>query len=56
MLNRASDTKTCFSSKLEYSALIRYMNLKEKEGDSELTNVYASSIQSYALDSRVQTG
>ena len=32
MLNTASDAKACFSSKVEYHAVIRYMYLKGKTG------------------------
>ena len=47
----ASDTKACFSSKLEYRAVIRYLYLKGKTGKEihgELANVYGSSAPSYA--------
>ena len=51
MSNVASDTKACFSSKVEYRAVIRYLYLKSKTGKeihSELANVYESSAPSYA--------
>ena len=47
----ASDAKACFSSKVEYSAVIRYLYLKDttgKEIHGELTDVYESSAPSYA--------
>ena len=47
----ASDIKACFSSKVEYSAVIRYFYLKGKTGKEihrELTDVYGSSAPSYA--------
>ena len=47
----ASDAKVSFSSKVEYRAVIRYLNLKGKTGQEilcELTNVYGSSAPSYA--------
>ena len=47
----ASDAKACFSSKVEYRAVIRYLYLKDKAGkeiDSELVDVYGSSAPSYA--------
>ena len=47
----ASDAKACFSSKVEYRAVIRYLYLKGKTGKEihgELTNVYGSSAPSYA--------
>ena len=47
----ASDAKVSFSSKVEYHAVIRYLNLKGKTGQEihcELTNVYGSSAPSYA--------
>ena len=31
MLNMASDAKACFSSKVEYGAVIRYLYLKVKQ-------------------------
>ena len=42
----ASYAKACFSSKVEYGAVIRYLYLKGKTG--ELTDVYGSSAPSYA--------
>ena len=42
----ASDAKTCFSSKAEYHAVIRYLYLKgktDKETHGELADVYAPS-------------
>ena len=47
----ASDAKACFSSKLEYRAVIRYLYLKGKTGKAihgELADVYGSSAPSYA--------
>ena len=47
----ASDAKACFSSKVEYRAVIRYLYLKGKTGKeihSELADVYGSSAPSYA--------
>ena len=47
----ASDTKACFSSKVEYRAVIRYLYLKGKTGTeihAELADVYGSSAPSYA--------
>ena len=47
----ASDAKACFSSKVEYHAVIRYLYLKGKTGKeihSELADVYGSSAPSYA--------
>ena len=46
-----SDTKACFSSKVEYCAVIRYLYLKGKTGKEihrELADVYGSSAPSYA--------
>ena len=46
----ASDAKTCFSSKAEYRAVIRYLYLKgktSKEIHGKLANVYGSSAPSY---------
>ena len=46
----ASDAKACFSSKVEYRAIIRYLYLKGKTGKEihgELANVYGSSAPSY---------
>ena len=43
MLNMASDAKACFSSKVEYRAVIRYLYLKDKTGketNGELADVY----------------
>ena len=51
MSNMASDTQACFSSKVEYRAVIRYLYLKGKTGKEihgELANVYGSSAPSYA--------
>ena len=45
MSNMASDAKACFSSKVEYRAVIRYLYLKGKTGKEihgELANVYGS--------------
>ena len=47
----ASDAKACFSSKVEYRAVIRYLYLKSKTGKEihgELADVYGSSAPSYA--------
>ena len=47
----ASDAKACFSSKVEYPAVIRYLYLKGKTGKEihgELADVYGSSAPSYA--------
>ena len=46
----ASDVKACFSSKVEYRAVIRYLYLKGKTGKEihdELADVYGSSAPSY---------
>ena len=51
MSNMASDAKACFSSKVEYRAVIRYLYLKgktDKEIHGELADVYGSSAPSYA--------
>ena len=51
MSNMASDAKACFSSKVEYQAVIRHLYLKRKTGKEihgELVNVYGSSAPSYA--------
>ena len=48
---RASDAKACFSSEVEYRAVIRYLYLKGKTGKEihgELAGVYGSSAPSYA--------
>ena len=50
MSNMASDPKACFSSKVEYRAVIRYLYLKGKTGKEihgELADVYWSSAPSY---------
>ena len=47
----AGDAKACFSSKVEYRAVIRYLYLKGKTGKEihgELADVYGSSAPSYA--------
>ena len=47
----ASDAKACFSSKVEYRAVIRYLYLKGKTGKEihdELADVYGSSAPSSA--------
>ena len=47
----ARDAKACFSSKVEYCAVIRYLYLKGKPGKEihgELADVYGSSASSYA--------
>ena len=48
----ASDTKACFSSKIEYRVVIRHLYLKGKTGKEygELADVYGSSAPSYAQD------
>ena len=49
----ASDAKACFSSKVEYRAVIRYLYLKGKTGKEihgELADVDGSSAPSYAQD------
>ena len=46
MANVASDAKACFSSKVEYRAVIRYLYLKGKTGKEihgVLADVYGSS-------------
>ena len=51
MSNTASDAKACFSSKVEYRAVIRYLYLKGKTGKEihgDLADVYESSAPSYA--------
>ena len=51
MSNMASDAEICFSSKVEYRAVIRYLYLKDKTGKEihgELADVYGSSAPSYA--------
>ena len=47
----ARDAKACFSSKVEYRAVIRYLYLKSKAGKEihgKLADVYGSSAPSYA--------
>ena len=51
MSNMASDAKACFSLKVDYPAVIRYLYLKGKTGKEihgELADVYGSSAPSYA--------
>ena len=51
MSNVASDAKACFSSKVEYRVVIRYLYLKSKTGKEihgELAYVHGSSATSYA--------
>ena len=51
MSNKASNAKACFSSKVEYRAVFRYLYLKvktDKEIHGELAYVYGSSAPSYA--------
>ena len=51
MSNMASDAKACFSSKVQYRALIRYLSLKGKTGkeiNGELADVYRLLHPSYA--------
>ena len=46
MSNMTSDAKACFSSKVEYCAVIRHLYLKGKTGKEihgEVTDVYGSS-------------
>ena len=50
MSNKNSDAKACFSSKVEYRAVIRYLYLKDKsckELHGALADVYGSSALSY---------
>ena len=44
----ASDAKACFSSKVEYRDVIRYLYLKSKTGKEIHGDVYGSSAPSYA--------
>ena len=51
MSNMASDAKACFSSKVQYRAIIRYLYFKGKtdqEIHGKLTDIYGSSAPSYA--------
>ena len=51
MSNMASDAKACFSSKVEYRAVIRYLYIlgkTDKGIHGELADVYRSSAPSYA--------
>ena len=51
MSNMASDAMACFSSKVEYRAVNRYLYLKGKKGKeihTELAYVHESSAPSYA--------
>ena len=51
MSNMASDVKACFSSKVEYRAVIGYLYLKGKTGKEihgQFADVYGSSAPSYA--------
>ena len=48
MSNMASYAKACFSSKVGYRAVIRYLYLKSKEMHGELADAYGSSLHSYA--------
>ena len=51
MSNMAIDANKCFSSKVEYRAVILYLYLKGKTGKEihgELAEVYGSSAPSYA--------
>ena len=51
MSNMASDAKACFSSKVQYHAIIWYLYLKGKTGkeiQGELADVNGSSAPSYA--------
>ena len=52
MSNMASGAKACFSSKVEYNVVIRYLYLKGKTGKEihgELADVYGSSSLSYMI-------
>ena len=52
MSNIARDAKACFSSTVEYRAVIRYLYLKGKTGKEihgELADVYGSFAPRYAL-------
>ena len=51
MSNMASDAQACFSPKVEYCAVIRYLYLKGKTGKAihgESADVYGASASSYA--------
>ena len=51
MSNMASDAKACFSFKVEYRAVIRYLYLKgktSKEIQGVIADVHGSSAPSYA--------
>ena len=51
MSNMAVNAKACFSSKVEYHAVIWYLYLKGKTGKEihgELADAYGSSAPSYA--------
>ena len=51
MSDMANDAKACFSYKVEYCAVIRYLYLKGKTGKeihAKLADVYGSSAPSYA--------
>ena len=51
MSNMVNDAKACFSSKVEYRAVIRYLYLKGKTGkeiNGKLADVCGSSAPSYA--------
>ena len=51
MSNIASDAKACFSSKVEYRAVIRYLYLKAKTGKKmhgKPADVSGSSARSYS--------
>ena len=51
MSSMVSDAKACFSSKVEYGAVIRHMYVNGrigKEIPGELADVYGSSAPSYA--------
>ena len=50
MSNMASNAKACFSSKVQYRAIIRYLYFKGKTGKEihgELADIYGSSAPSY---------
>ena len=53
MSNMASDAKACFSSKVEYRAVIRYLYLKGKTGKEihdELADVYEFLLRLVTVD------
>ena len=51
MSSMSSDVNACFSSKVEYGAVMRYLYLNGRTGKEipgELADVYGSSTPSYA--------